>query len=149
MRQQGFTLIELMIVVAILGILAAIAIPAYQDYACRARVSEGIVAATPAKTGVAEYFFNTSPNSLPTVAVFSTNIDTKYVSSVIWDGTNLSIIPLVKGGNIGCGLTAGTNYEALSLSPITSATAVDWNCKRPTSGSNLLPIAFVPGECQN
>ena len=53
--QQGFTLIELMIVVAIIGILAAIALPAYQDYTIRARVSEGIMAAGGCKTAVAEY----------------------------------------------------------------------------------------------
>ena len=53
---QGFTLIELMIVVAIIGILAAIAIPAYQDYTIRSKVSEGVVGASPAKTAVSEYY---------------------------------------------------------------------------------------------
>src|SRR5437660_1026382 len=62
--QQGFTLIELMIVVAIVGILAAIALPAYQDYTIRARVSEAAAAAGACKTGVAEFF--ASKASLPT-----------------------------------------------------------------------------------
>jgi type IV pilus assembly protein PilA len=55
-KQQGFTLIELMIVVAIIGILAAIAIPAYQDYTIRAQISEGLTLSAGAKTGIAEYF---------------------------------------------------------------------------------------------
>jgi len=60
-RTQGFTLIELMIVVAIIGILAAIAIPAYQDYTIRAQVSEGINLASGAKAAIAEYFMDTGP----------------------------------------------------------------------------------------
>jgi len=63
-KQQGFTLIELMIVVAIIGILAAVAIPAYQDYTVRAKVTEGLSLASGAKTSVAEYF--SSEGSLPT-----------------------------------------------------------------------------------
>ena len=81
--QQGFTLIELMIVVAIIGILAAIAIPAYQDYTVRAKVSEAVVAASAAKAAVSE--FAVSQNALPTTAAaagFSTDIDSKYVNSV-------------------------------------------------------------------
>ena len=62
-KQQGFTLIELMIVVAIIGILAAIALPAYQDYTTRARVSEGITLASGAKTAVTEYY--SAENEMP------------------------------------------------------------------------------------
>ena len=62
--QQGFTLIELMIVVAIIGILAAVAIPSYQDYTKRAHVSEGMALAGAAKTGVAEYY--SSEGTYPT-----------------------------------------------------------------------------------
>ena len=101
--QQGFTLIELMIVVAIIGILAAIAIPAYQDYTVRSKVSEAVVAASAAKAAVSE--FAVSQNALPTTAAaagFSTNINSKYVNSVTWDSaTNaiqVTLKPAVGGG---------------------------------------------------
>jgi type IV pilus assembly protein PilA len=84
--QQGFTLIELMIVVAIIGILAAIAIPAYQDYTIRAQVSEGMNLAAAAKAAVAETFLNTgvAPATRTAAGMSPNAADTtgKYVSSV-------------------------------------------------------------------
>ena len=85
-KQQGFTLIELMIVVAIIGILAAIAIPAYQDYTIRAQVSEGLNLSGGAKAAVTEFFQDRG--SMPTdndeagLADADTEIQGKYVSSV-------------------------------------------------------------------
>ena len=88
--QKGFTLIELMIVVAIIGILAAVALPAYQDYTVRAKVSEVILAASSAKTSVAE---SAQINSaMPTAA--SLVVDTqasKFVSSVVYSQTSSSV----------------------------------------------------------
>ena len=88
--QKGFTLIELMIVVAIIGILAAVALPAYQDYTVRAKVSEVILAASSAKTSVAE---SAQINStMPTAA--SLVVDTqasKFVSSVVYSQTSTSV----------------------------------------------------------
>src|SRR5262247_420196 len=80
--QQGFTLIELMIVVAIVGILAAIALPAYQDYTVRAKVSEALAAAGACKTSVAEYAANkgTLPGATSTAGCLSTT--TQYVSAL-------------------------------------------------------------------
>ena len=84
--QKGFTLIELMIVVAIIGILAAVALPAYQDYTVRAKVTEVILAASTAKTGVAEAAATYS--ALPTAASYTTVSQvSKYVAGVVWDGT--------------------------------------------------------------
>jgi type IV pilus assembly protein PilA len=86
--QQGFTLIELMIVVAIIGILAAVALPAYQDYTVRAKTTEVILAASSAKLGVAEYVNLYS--ALPTTASLVPESQvSKYVASVLLSGTDV------------------------------------------------------------
>jgi type IV pilus assembly protein PilA len=87
--QKGFTLIELMIVVAIIGILAAVALPAYQDYTVRAKVSEVMLAASSAKTAVSEGAANLS--AMPSAAsVDVQSQSSKYVASVAWDGTKIT-----------------------------------------------------------
>ncbi|HHS0967054.1 TPA: pilin, partial [Neisseria meningitidis] len=84
--QKGFTLIELMIVIAIVGILAAVALPAYQDYTARAQVSEAILLAEGQKSAVTEYYLNHGKwpdgNSSAGVASVSTDIKGKYVAGV-------------------------------------------------------------------
>jgi type IV pilus assembly protein PilA len=86
--QAGFTLIELMIVVAIIGILAAVALPAYQDYTVRAKVSEVLLAASGMKTTVAEWY--QSKGALPAAGSVSTDTQSKYVQGVTWDGTAIT-----------------------------------------------------------
>jgi type IV pilus assembly protein PilA len=138
--QKGFTLIELMIVVAIIGILAAIAIPAYQDYTIRAQVTEGLNLATSVKAAVSETF--QSNGSWPggnTAAGLGTssNIKGKYVTDITV-GTG-GVITITYGGQANSLITGQT----LGLTPYTSANGdVTWVCgSRGTSGTSGLTIA--------
>jgi type IV pilus assembly protein PilA len=124
--QRGFTLIELMIVVAIIGILAAIAIPAYQDYTIRAQVSEGMSLAAAAKAAVAEDFLNegAAPTTRTDAGMTATLTDTqgKYVSSV--DVANGTII-ITYGNDANAQIQAKT----LGLTPWeTNDGSVVWQC---------------------
>jgi type IV pilus assembly protein PilA len=127
--QQGFTLIELMIVVAIIGILAAIAIPAYQDYTIRAQVSEGMSLAAAAKTAVAETFLNrgTAPANRTVAGMTATATDTqgKYVASV--EVTN-GRITITYGNEAHARISAG-GANTLTLTPYQSLDqSVVWRC---------------------
>ena len=136
--QQGFTLIELMIVVAIIGILAAVAIPAYQDYTIRARGTEGIGLAAAAKTSVSEY--RVSRTGFPSTnaeAGLATKISSPYVAGVVVTGAGNIQITFSTLGN------AAANSKTMTFVPTFTNSTVQWVC---TGGT--LPGKYRPANCR-
>ncbi|HEZ0676324.1 TPA: pilin [Neisseria meningitidis] len=149
--QKGFTLIELMIVIAIVGILAAVALPAYQDYTARAQVSEAILLAEGQKSAVTEYYLNhgiwPANNSSAGVAT-SANIKGKYVEKV----------EVAKGVITATMLSTGVNNEIkgkkLSLWAKRQNGSVKWFCGQPvkrdgTAGTNNDEVKAATGTTAN
>ncbi|MBH5855809.1 pilin [Neisseria meningitidis] len=158
--QKGFTLIELMIVIAIVGILAAVALPAYQDYTARAQVSEAILLAEGQKSAVTEYYLNhgtwPSNNSDAGVASTATDIKGKYVKEV-----------KVANGVITAEMkSSGVNNEIkgkkLSLWAKRQDGSVKWFCGQPVTrnannaadvtaanGTNKIDTKHLPSTCRD
>jgi type IV pilus assembly protein PilA len=157
--QKGFTLIELMIVVAIIGILAAVAIPAYQDYTIRARVSEGLSLASTAKLAVAETWMANGapvPNTISFKATGTTGTANGGTTETGWNapggaGTNETSLDISTAGIItityGSKVSATGTLNLLLLAPTFAAGGVTWACGQ-TTGSTL-PNKYRPSNCRS
>ncbi len=162
--QQGFTLIELMIVIAIIGILAAIALPAYQDYTVRAKVSEGAIAASALKVGVTELF---ADSGIPGILRYSTqigndqaNLTTDKISAIAVNAgsgeitvTLGGITQLTGGNNV---LAYMPSINSLALANNNSTGSISWVCSSttlPPSNIGILSTTniaanFLPANCR-
>lgn len=155
--QQGFTLIELMIVVAIIGILAAVALPAYQDYTVRARISEVILAASVGRTAVSETYANAGTMDMPAQSVGVDNQTGVFVASIDWtpiDADNGSIIVTTPAvGQPGCqqlgntAAPAGACAGTLVLRATGANGKVTWGCGRRAADG--IAAKYLPGSCKN
>ena len=138
MLRKGFTLIELMIVVAIIGILAAVAIPAYQDYIARAQVSEAVNMTAGGKTPLAEFFAGQGiwPS---TASDLMGNTAGKYVSAIsITTGNGVSTMLTLTGTMKSSGVNAVIQSSTLTLTTLDGRT---WDCTGGTIGIRYRPAA--------
>jgi len=135
--QKGFTLIELMIVVAIIGILAAVAIPAYQDYVARSQVSEGMATAGAVKTSISEFY--ASQGSFPAAGLYDETNGGRYTAGATHDANGVITVSMRSAAPVN---NAIRGYTFTLERTETSGAITNWTCK--TTGD----AKYLPSGCQ-